>query len=66
MPKTIKKKSFAEAINEALTYSLIKDKNLICYGLGVTDPKGVFRTTLNLHKKFGNEEFLMSQHQKML
>ena len=55
MPKTIKKKSFAEAINEALTYSLIKDKNLICYGLGVTDPKGVFGTTLNLHKKFGNE-----------
>ena len=38
-----------------MTYSLKKDKNLICYGLGVTDPKGVFGTTLNLHKKFGNE-----------
>ena len=55
MPKKIKRISFAQAINEALTYSLKKDKNLICYGLGVTDPKGVFGTTLNLHKKFGNK-----------
>ena len=28
-----------------------KDKNLLCYSLGVTDPKGVFGTTLNLEKK---------------
>ena len=34
-----KKFRFYEAINEGLDYSLKKDKNLICYGLGVTDPK---------------------------
>ena len=55
MPSKKRTISFAQAINEALSYSLKKDKNLICYGLGVTDPKGIFGTTLNLHKKFGNK-----------
>ena len=31
-----------------------KDKNMICYGLGVTDPKEVFSTTNNLKDRFGN------------
>ena len=26
------------------------NKNVICFGLGVTDPKGVFGSTLNLEK----------------
>ena len=43
-----------------------KDKDVICYGLGVTDPKGVFGTTLNLEKSFGKTEFLISLHQKTL
>jgi pyruvate dehydrogenase E1 component beta subunit len=31
------------------------DKSVICYGLGVPDPKGVFGTTLGLQEKFGKE-----------
>lgn len=52
-----KKKEFAfyEAINEAIDLSMKKDKNLICYGLGVTDPKNVFSTTKNLEKKYGKK-----------
>ena len=45
--------TFAEAINEALDFSLTKDKLMICYGLGVTDPKSVFGTTKGLEQKFG-------------
>jgi pyruvate/2-oxoglutarate/acetoin dehydrogenase E1 component len=41
-------------------------KKVICFGLGVTDPKGVFGTTLGLEKKFGKIEYLMYLHQKML
>jgi len=51
----LKNKTFAGAINEALHISMKKDKKILCYGLGVTDPKGVFGTTLNLEKKFGSE-----------
>ena len=35
--------------------SLKKDPNLICYGLGVSDPKEVFNTTRNLQKKYSSE-----------
>ncbi len=47
--------TFAKAINEALQIAMRKDSKMLCYGLGVTDPKGVFSTTLNLEKKFGNK-----------
>ena len=47
--------NFASAINDALSVAMTSDKNIICYGLGVTDPKGVFGTTLGLEKKFGND-----------
>jgi len=30
-----------------------KDKKMICYGLGVNDPKNIFSTTINLKKIFG-------------
>ncbi|MDC3288570.1 hypothetical protein OAU73_02400 [Candidatus Pelagibacter sp.] len=43
---------FYESIREALEQSISKDKSVIVMGLGVDDPKGVFGTTLNLHKKF--------------
>ena len=45
---------FSKAINNALRFALKKDKNLIVYGLGVTDPKEIFDTTKNLKKEFGN------------
>lgn len=45
--------TFAEAINEALCQAMEIDKSVICYGLGMDDPKGVFGTTLGLQEKFG-------------
>ena len=34
--------TFSKAINEAISESMKYNDNVICYGLGVTDPKGVF------------------------
>lgn len=48
-------KTFAMAINEALSVAMALDPHVLCYGLGVTDPKGVFGTTLGLQQKFGPE-----------
>jgi pyruvate/2-oxoglutarate/acetoin dehydrogenase E1 component len=47
--------TFAEAINEALTEAMTLDPNVICFGLGVPDPKGVFGTTMGLQEKFGSD-----------
>ena len=47
--------TYASAINEALATALELDANVICYGLGVPDPKGVFGTTLGLQEKFGEK-----------
>ena len=47
--------TFSQAINEALVLSMKKDKNLICYGLGVSDVKNVFNTTRNLKNLFGKK-----------
>jgi len=45
--------TYAQAINEALAQAMEMDKSVICYGLGVPDPKGVFGTTLGLQERFG-------------
>ncbi len=50
MPRTI---TFAKAINEAFFQAMERDDSVICYGLGVPDPKGVFGTTLGLQERFG-------------
>lgn len=47
--------TFAEAINDALSVAMANDPNVICYGLGVDDPKGVFGTTLGLQQTYGSE-----------
>jgi len=52
MSRTI---TYAKAINEAMDQAMSMDKNVICYGLGVDDPKGIFSTTLGLKDKFGPE-----------
>ena len=44
--------NFSESIKEALEQTLSRDKSIIIMGLGVDDPKGVFGTTLNIHKKY--------------
>jgi pyruvate/2-oxoglutarate/acetoin dehydrogenase E1 component len=45
--------TFATAINDAISEAMAIDESVICYGLGVPDPKGVFGTTLGLREKFG-------------
>ena len=50
-----RKLTFAQAVNEALYQAMEADENVICYGLGVTDPGGVFGTTKNLESAFGSE-----------
>lgn len=47
--------TFTSAIRDGLAVALARDPSVICFGLGVDDPKGVFGTTLNLHKEFGSE-----------
>ncbi len=45
--------TYAQAINEGIEEAMTCDSSVICYGLGVTDPKGVFGTTSGLLDKFG-------------
>ena len=45
--------TYAQAINEGIAEAMTCDPSVICYGLGVTDPKGVFGTTSGLLSKFG-------------
>jgi pyruvate dehydrogenase E1 component beta subunit len=47
--------TFARAINDALNVAMSLDTGVLCYGLGVDDPKGVFGTTLGLSERFGAE-----------
>jgi acetoin:2,6-dichlorophenolindophenol oxidoreductase subunit beta len=46
--------TFATGINQALNIALDIDQNVICYGLGVTDPKAIFGTTSGLELKYGS------------
>jgi pyruvate/2-oxoglutarate/acetoin dehydrogenase E1 component len=47
--------TFAKAINDALSLAMTLDQGVMCFGLGVDDPKGVFGTTLGLQQKFGTD-----------
>ena len=51
----MRKLTYAQAINEALSIAMKESDEVITYGLGVPDPKGVFSTTLGLQEKFGPE-----------
>ena len=44
---------FAQQIKEGLDEVLATDPSTLIMGLGVTDPKGVFGTTLGLSEKYG-------------
>jgi len=46
---------FSQAINDALHIAMALDKKVLCYGLGVDDPKRIFGTTLGLQERFGNQ-----------
>lgn len=52
MPKIDRNLFVYQAINEALTLSMKRNKNVLLIGLGVDDPKGIFGTTKNLNKIF--------------
>lgn len=54
----MRKIKYFQAIREAQEQLLQKDKSVIIMGLGVNDPKGIFGTTKNLYKKFGNKRVL--------
>lgn len=55
MPTSVKTRqlTFAEAIREGLSLAMELDPNVICYALGIDDPKGTFGTTLGLQERFG-------------
>jgi pyruvate/2-oxoglutarate/acetoin dehydrogenase E1 component len=46
---------FSEILNLTTKKAMSIDKSIIYFGLGVTDPKGIFGTTLGLEKKFGKK-----------
>ena len=50
-----RKLKFNQAINEAIYQAMKSDRKVICFGLGVTDPRRVFYSTEGLVEKFGNE-----------
>ena len=43
-----------EAIRNGLDVAMDLDPHLICYGLGIDDPKRIFGSTVGLAEKFGN------------
>ncbi len=47
--------SFRQALLEAQRQALREDPATLLMGLGVDDPKGIFGSTLDLHKEFGPE-----------
>lgn len=51
--------SFAQAINEAHLQAMEQSEDVLCYGLGVDDPKRIFGTTIGLKERFGRRVFDM-------
>ena len=47
--------SFVEAINDGLKEAMSQNDKVICYGLGVDDPKRIFGTTKDLKERFGSD-----------
>ena len=47
--------SFTAAIQEALKQCMARDAGVICFGLGVDDPRRIFGTTAGLQEAFGEE-----------
>lgn len=50
MPRTI---TYREAISEAFVQAFEQDTSLFMMGCGITDPKGIFGTTIDVAKRFG-------------
>ena len=50
-----KKIKFIEAINKGIHLEMLRNKNLITFGLGINDPKRIFGSTKGLVERFGSE-----------
>ncbi len=50
--------TYARAVLEATDQCMAQDSSVYIMGLGVTDPKGVFGTTLGLEAKYGSKRVL--------
>jgi pyruvate/2-oxoglutarate/acetoin dehydrogenase E1 component len=50
--------TYAQAVREATDQCIAADPSVYIMGLGVTDPKGVFGTTLGLKDKYGSRRVL--------
>lgn len=50
-----KSTTFAEQVNAAQMRAMHDDPGMICMGLGVDDPKGIFGTTSGLAETFGSQ-----------
>ncbi len=48
-----RKLTYAQALYEGTRQEMTRDESVFVYGLGVDDPKGMYGTTLDLHKDFG-------------
>ena len=51
----VRRISYGEATNEALSQALSLDPRVFVMGQGVDDPSGMFGATRNLHLTFGRE-----------
>ncbi len=51
----VRKLTYGEALREALDQALERDPSVYAMGQGVDDPGGTFGSTLDLHKKHGNQ-----------
>jgi pyruvate/2-oxoglutarate/acetoin dehydrogenase E1 component len=49
---------YSQAISEALVQSMSVDESVFIVGIGVTDPKGLFGTTLEANHRFGPERVI--------
>lgn len=47
--------TYAQAVNQAMHQAMHADPSVICYGLGVNDPKRIFGTTAGLVESFGKD-----------
>ena len=53
--KAVKKISYREAINEAITFEMRRDPSVFIYGIDVADHKRIYGTTLGLFEEFGEK-----------
>lgn len=51
----MRKISYCEALNEAMSQEMERDPNVFVYGIGVPDHKRIFGSTVGLVEKFGPE-----------